>query len=346
MNLEIQDLRLLRALADAGSLAGAARLLGTNQGNLSRQLQRIERATRAVLFHRDHQGVVPTPAGQLLLHGADILLPRVDQLLAAASSHASDSPESRTVRLGSIPTPVLPTVAGQTCALLPDARLSLRTEECGRALLLMLSTGQLEAAVVRHFALLDQPLPEGVRTTVIATEQLMIGVAERHRLAGRRAVRLAELRSESCVLVDGHQHVELRDHFLAAVRHARVAPRISRAADEASAAALACASGGVFPAFPAPVPAPGVVFVPLADECARLRLLLAWTHTSCLAPYAGWLAECARAAYTHGHAQPEPTRLSPVREALPLVGKAVPVRRPAATAIPAARGRRRGAEAG
>ncbi|WP_431040889.1 LysR family transcriptional regulator [Streptomyces sp. P1-3] len=85
MEIEISDLRLLRAVAETGSLAGAARELGANQGNLSHRLQRIERATGLVLFRRHHHGVTPTAAGRLLLHEADALIPLVDQLLAVTA---------------------------------------------------------------------------------------------------------------------------------------------------------------------------------------------------------------------------------------------------------------------
>ncbi|MEV5481872.1 MULTISPECIES: LysR family transcriptional regulator [Streptomyces] len=64
------------------ALTGASHRLGTHQGNLSRRLQRIERATVLIVFHRNHRGAMPTAAGRLLLHGADALLLLVDQLPA------------------------------------------------------------------------------------------------------------------------------------------------------------------------------------------------------------------------------------------------------------------------
>ncbi|UQA92113.1 helix-turn-helix domain-containing protein [Streptomyces halobius] len=102
MEIEISDLRLLRAVAETGSLAGAARELGTHQGNLSRRLQRIERTTSLIVFHRSHHGATPTAAGRLLLHGADALLPLVDQLLAvtARAPHADPHTPSSTPREG------------------------------------------------------------------------------------------------------------------------------------------------------------------------------------------------------------------------------------------------------
>ncbi|MEX2970538.1 LysR family transcriptional regulator [Streptomyces sp. C184] len=51
MDIEISDLRLLR-VAETGSLAGAARELGTHQGNLGRRLQRIERTTGLIVRAR------------------------------------------------------------------------------------------------------------------------------------------------------------------------------------------------------------------------------------------------------------------------------------------------------
>ncbi|MCS0635448.1 LysR family transcriptional regulator [Streptomyces sp. LP05-1] len=85
MNIELQDLRLLRAIDEARTLHGAACLLGINQANVSRRLQRLERVCGLPLFRRCPGGVVPTAAGGLLLHYARRVLPLVDELCATAA---------------------------------------------------------------------------------------------------------------------------------------------------------------------------------------------------------------------------------------------------------------------
>ncbi|MBB5935859.1 LysR family transcriptional regulator [Streptomyces zagrosensis] len=301
MTLEIHDLRVLRAIADAGSLAGAARALGTNQGNISRQLQRIERTTGTALFQRGHHGTTPTAAGRLVLGGAETLLPLIDYLLDSAAEHTAqrDAPTtgSDTVRIGSVNHPLLPTIAGFLCTLLPDVSLGVHTDESSAALLDLLCADGLEAAVVRHFPSHDAPLPAGIDTAVIAHEHLLVGVGDHHRLAGRHSVSLRDLAPETGVLVDSRNST-LRRCFLAAIKHSGAGLRMSCAADEAVVSAMVCASSAALPAFPVVAPLPGVVYLPLDDDAARFALLLAWSRTGKLATHGARLAELARQAYS------------------------------------------------
>jgi DNA-binding transcriptional LysR family regulator len=61
------DLRLLLAIARAGSLLAAARALGVDHGTLSRRLGAFERTMGVPLFVRDRGGVRPTRDGEELL---------------------------------------------------------------------------------------------------------------------------------------------------------------------------------------------------------------------------------------------------------------------------------------
>ena len=55
-----EDARLLLAIARAGSLSAAARVLGTDQSTVSRRLAALERAVGRTLFERGSRGLVPT----------------------------------------------------------------------------------------------------------------------------------------------------------------------------------------------------------------------------------------------------------------------------------------------
>ncbi len=58
------DFRLVKALADAGSMASAAAALGINHSTVFRRLAQIEEALGAPLFERHRSGYVLTPAGE------------------------------------------------------------------------------------------------------------------------------------------------------------------------------------------------------------------------------------------------------------------------------------------
>lgn len=74
------DLRVFLAVLRAGSLRGAARLLGLNHATVNRRLRALEAGFGTRLFERTRSGLVPTQAGEDLLAAAE----RVeDELLVA-----------------------------------------------------------------------------------------------------------------------------------------------------------------------------------------------------------------------------------------------------------------------
>lgn len=78
MHVPWAGLELLVAIAESGSLTGAARNLGTTQPTVSRRLAELEAALGATLFVRRVDGIVPTSL-------ADRLLPAARAMAAAAT---------------------------------------------------------------------------------------------------------------------------------------------------------------------------------------------------------------------------------------------------------------------
>jgi LysR family transcriptional regulator, regulator of abg operon len=68
--MKLQHLRDVVAIAEQGSLRGAARRLGTVQPTLTRSLSELERELGAPLFERRSKGMVVTPLGQAFLKRA------------------------------------------------------------------------------------------------------------------------------------------------------------------------------------------------------------------------------------------------------------------------------------
>ena len=77
--LEIKHLRTLTALAEQGSLAGAAQSLNLTQSALSHQLKELETRLSLELFLRKSRPLVLTAAGQQLLALARQVLPALAQ---------------------------------------------------------------------------------------------------------------------------------------------------------------------------------------------------------------------------------------------------------------------------
>jgi DNA-binding transcriptional LysR family regulator len=78
--LDWDDLRVALAVADAGSLAGAARALNVNHTTALRRLDALEARLATRLFERQRGGYVPTEAGELLAEEARAIAPRVEDI--------------------------------------------------------------------------------------------------------------------------------------------------------------------------------------------------------------------------------------------------------------------------
>src|SRR5262245_7558163 len=68
--LKLQDLHMLMAVVEAGSMGKAAIRLNTAQPGVSRAIADLERALGVTLLERSPKGVVPTKFGAALLGSA------------------------------------------------------------------------------------------------------------------------------------------------------------------------------------------------------------------------------------------------------------------------------------
>lgn len=78
--LNWDDLRHAMAVAEAGSLAGAARALGVNHTTVLRRLDALEAQLGARLFERQRSGYQPTEAGLALLEQGRHMALRVEEI--------------------------------------------------------------------------------------------------------------------------------------------------------------------------------------------------------------------------------------------------------------------------
>lgn len=78
--LDWSDLRHALAVAEAGSLSGAARQLGVNHTTVLRRLDALEAQLGARLFDRQRSGYTPTAAGQALVAQARLMADRTHEI--------------------------------------------------------------------------------------------------------------------------------------------------------------------------------------------------------------------------------------------------------------------------
>src|SRR5262245_48138158 len=79
-DLDWSDVRYALAIGNAGSLAGAARVLNVNHTTVLRRLDALELQLGARLFERHRSGYQPTDAGAALLEQARRMADRADEI--------------------------------------------------------------------------------------------------------------------------------------------------------------------------------------------------------------------------------------------------------------------------
>ncbi|MGW2156619.1 LysR family transcriptional regulator [Nonomuraea sp. NPDC001699] len=188
-------LRTFVTVARHRSFSAAAHELGYTQSAISQQVAALEADLGLPLLNR--RPVEPTAAGERLLeHAAPLLLrlraARADVLRAAAQ------PAHR-LRLAATPLAVNAVLAERLAAArAAQPRLHVVVRTCGREHLAeLLAEGEADLGLADGIAAPSDPLrlPEsGPMTTVgVGEEDLVVALPPGHPLAGRRALRLADL---------------------------------------------------------------------------------------------------------------------------------------------------------
>jgi DNA-binding transcriptional LysR family regulator len=282
MDLEIRHLRVVCAIAEAGSLTRAAAALRMTQPGLSAQLRRIETMLGGTLFDRRQEGAVPTPFGELVIGRAGAVLPGIDGLLADTARAARRMSPADRIRVGSVGAPLLGHLLLAVKALLPEAHLTARCQYSPVALLDDLAAGRLEAAVLGDHPEQELPQREGVALHAIVTEPVFVLLPATHPLAARDEVPLPELLDEDWAVPrpDGDRTPEYWASVCALTDRAPFAPYEAegRQLIEIIRAGLAVSlCQATF------IEVPGVAVRPLAGNPLWYRHILAWHHDGPLA---------------------------------------------------------------
>jgi DNA-binding transcriptional LysR family regulator len=160
MDLELRHLKVIRAIAEAGSLTAAASALGLAQPALSTQLKRIERLLGGELFVRSRHGVRPTPLGELVIARTALLLPTVRELQEEAVRFAR-APEAGITRfrLGGTHGPLLGGLVDRLATAYPEASVTTLTSWSEREIAESVVQGRVDFALVGACG--ESPEPAG-----------------------------------------------------------------------------------------------------------------------------------------------------------------------------------------
>jgi DNA-binding transcriptional LysR family regulator len=192
-------LQVLTEVVKRGSFSGAADALSYTQSAVSQSVARLEAEVGATLVVRDRRGVKPTAAGATLVEHAEAIFAQIEA--AEAELAAVLGVRRGRLRVASFPS------AGSTLMPLavatfrrghPDVALTLAEGEPGEIAPRLLA-GEFDLALLFEFPGVRERPGAGLRTVTLFEDPMHVALPADHRLASKRALRLADLRGEDWV---------------------------------------------------------------------------------------------------------------------------------------------------
>lgn len=198
--IDVQRLRVLRAVAEHGSFNQAAAALRLTPSAVSQQVAALERGLGAQVVARSTRGVTLTQAGRIMVGAAE----SVAAELAHAQQQVAELGTGRTQLTIAAFTSggrlLLPAAFTQLAAAHPGTVLHVREGEPEDTLPLV-RQGAVDLALAYHF---DGPLPvgpgAGLEWTPLMEDPLYVVLPQGHRLADHDALDLTDLATEPWVL--------------------------------------------------------------------------------------------------------------------------------------------------
>lgn len=196
--MELRHLRYFLAVAEERNFTRAAEKLGISQPPLSQQIQALEAEIGVRLFHRVRQGVELTEAGEAFLAKTSLFPDQVEDAKRAAQRAARG--EVGRLRISFTASAIfnllVPRLIRGYRHRFPEIRLFLEEDATARQID-MLRKGEIDVAFLRPG---PQAL-EGLKLVRFEDEPMLLVVPSVHRLAGRAAASLAEVREEPFVVL-------------------------------------------------------------------------------------------------------------------------------------------------
>jgi molybdate transport repressor ModE-like protein len=242
-SLDLQTVRIVRAISETGSITAAAKTLGYSQPAISQHLQRAESRLEVALVTKVGRSVRLTEAGTVLARHAVAIVSALD----AAEGDLADLSGLRagTVRLAAFPTAsstIVPRLLAALSASRPGIRVTYIETEPPEAMQ-MLREGAVDLAITFSYpgdrvdARRDSTA--GLSVEPLFTEDMLVVIPTGHPLAESESIDVASLAGERWIA----GCPRCRGHLLTVCEQAGFAPSIAFETDNASAVLGMVASG-------------------------------------------------------------------------------------------------------
>jgi LysR family transcriptional regulator, hca operon transcriptional activator len=277
--MEIRHLRYFIAVAEEGSFFNAAeRRLHTSQPSLSRQIRDLELEIGARLLERNARGITLTPAGQVFLDHARLVLMQVEA--AGEAARRAAKPVKREFVIGFL--------AGQEVVWLAETLRILREEApeidvtisslSSPELASGLMQGKIDVALLRHEA--SAP---GIAFKFLMKEPFVVILPKDHRLASAKEIRPRDLARERFIAGSTKLAPVLRPIVKAYADRMGLPLNQSFDVENLSGGMSLIASSGsvaLLPFYVTNILIPSVVARPLAGEPLTVDLMIGWSKSN------------------------------------------------------------------
>lgn len=294
MELELRHLRVVCAIADAGSVGRAAAQLGYSQPAVSTQLRRIERHLGEPLFERGPSGVRPTRYGAEVVARARDVLARA----AAIGHRPAGARARRPLRVAATNSPMLSGTVSRVRTRLLEPSLSVTSVYASSRIVERLEEGTVDVAIAADYPGMELRHSGAVRHRGIVTEPTFVALPSWHRLRQCAQVQLADL-AEDAWFVTPDDGAGWPGVFYEACAAAGFAPVTVHEflGDQAQLQSMIADGLGVSLVQPTLRPIPQVLVRPLAGFPLWCRYVLAWRPDTVTDEVVDALCQSATAAY-------------------------------------------------
>ena len=197
--LNVRRMRVLREVANRGSIAAAAQALSFTPSAVSQQIAALEREAGVALVERGPRSIRLTEAGRALVAHTDGVLARLQT--AEADIQAIAGLRRGTLRVASFPTAyatILPRAIAEFRRRHPAVELTL-TEADPLDTFARLKSGEIDVGLVYEYDFVPLPPDDAIELVHLLDDPVNALVSRRHRAARRPTVRLDELADESWI---------------------------------------------------------------------------------------------------------------------------------------------------
>lgn len=239
MNITFRQISYFLAIAEAGTISGAATSLGISQSSITESLKSLEAQTGAALFHRTSKGVSLTYQGHVFVRHARLIMASVADAGHAVKNRAEAV--SGVLNLG-----VTSLVSGYLLAdllarfrrVFPNVTVRVFEEERPYIEHLLVN-GELHIALMLISNLADH---QALGCEALARSPNRLWLAPGHPLLKRERIHIADLAGEPLIQLTIDEMAETSQRWWRDV-HSRPVPELKTSSVEAARSLVATGAG-------------------------------------------------------------------------------------------------------